>query len=115
MFQGFLRKTGLTTLVSCKKRRVTVQGRRELARVLEWSMGTGPTGGTLGAQPPRKIMVITPSRLPENEENAPVKTDYLKKMLCQGYAKKLFMNQRDCVYVMYFKSGPYQVGLQSLE
>ena len=39
-------------------------------------MGKGPNGG---AQPPRKILVTTHSRLPENEENAPFKTDYLKK------------------------------------
>ena len=36
-----------------------------------------------------KLLVTTPSRLPENEENGPFKTDYLKKMLCQGYAKKV--------------------------
>ena len=56
-------------------------------------MGTGPNGGRLGAQPSRKILVTTPSRLPENEEIAPFKTDYLKKMLCQGYTKNVFLNQ----------------------
>ena len=37
-------------------------------------MGTG-----LGAQPRRKILATTPSRLPENEENAPFKLIILKK------------------------------------
>ena len=50
--------------------------------------------GVLGAQPPRKTLVTTPSRLPENEENASFKTDYLKKMLCQGYAKKYYESKR---------------------
>ena len=71
-------------------------------------MGTSPNGG-LGAQPPRKILATAPSRLPENEENAPFRTDYLKKMLCQGYAKNVFMNQGHCFYVMYFNSGSHQV------
>ena len=60
----------------------------------------------------RKILATTPSRLPENEENVPFKTDYLKTILCQGYAKNLFnvfMNQGHCFYVMYFKSGSHQV------
>ena len=54
-------------------------------------MGTGRMGG-LGTQPPRKILATAPSRLTENEEYVPFKTDYLKKMLCQGYAKNVFMN-----------------------
>ena len=65
--------------------------------------------GGMGAHPPRKTLVTTPSRLPENEENASFKSDYLKKMLCQGYAKNAFMNKRDCFYVMHFKSASHQV------
>ena len=87
---------------------ITVQGRREPAGALERSMGTGANGGFGGAAP-KKLLVTTPSRLPENEENAPFKTDYLKKMLCQGYAKNVFMNQGHCFYVMYLKSGSHQV------
>ena len=65
--------------------------------------------GGLGAQPPRKILATPPSRLPEKEENAPFKTDCLKKMLCQGDTKNVFMNEGHCFYVMYFKSGSHQV------
>ena len=66
----------------------TLQCRAVESLVGPWSdlRERGPMGG-LGAQPPRKILATTPSRLPENEENAPFKTDCLKKMLCQGYAK----------------------------
>ena len=65
--------------------------------------------GGLGAQPPRKMLATTPSRLPENEENVSFETDYLKKNAVSGYAKIVFMNQGHCFYVMYFKFGSHQV------
>ena len=52
-------------------------------------MGTGPNGGFGGATP-RKILATTPSRLPENEENAPFKTAYLKKC-CVKVMQKFYL------------------------
>ena len=46
--------------------------------------------GGLGAQPPRKILATTPSRLPENEENAPFKTDCLKKCCVKVMQKCIY-------------------------
>ena len=70
-------------LVSCKKKRVHYSAGPSRAI---WGpgviYGNGPQWGGLGAQPPRKILATTPSRLPENEEMPPYpETDYLKKML----------------------------------
>ena len=46
--------------------------------------------GGLGAQPPRKTLMTTLSRLPENEENASFKTDYLKKC-CVKVTQKMYL------------------------
>ena len=87
-------------LVSCKKKRVHYSAGPIESQLGPWSdlWERDPMGG-LEAQPPRKILATTPSRLPENEENVPFKTDYLKKMLCRGYAKNVFMNKGYCFYV----------------
>ena len=52
-------------------------------------MGTGLNGGFGGAAP-KKTVVTTPSRLPENEENASFKTDYLKKC-CVKVMQKMYL------------------------
>ena len=50
-------------------------------------MGKGLNGG-FGGLKKRKRLATTPSGLPEN---ASFKSDYLKKMLFQGYPKNLFI------------------------
>ena len=47
-------------------------------------MGTGPNGGFGGAAPKKNF---GDHALSLSHENVPFKTDYLKKMMCQGYAK----------------------------
>ena len=52
-------------------------------------MGTGPNGGFGGAAP-KKTLVITASTLPEIEENASYKTDYLKEC-CVKVMQKMYL------------------------
>ena len=74
---------------------ISREGRREPARALECSMGTGPVGG-LVALPPKRFSVTTPFSRSENEGNGPVRTNFSKNCVnipCKGYTKNCFMNQ----------------------
>ena len=63
-------------------------------------MGIGPRG--VWGHSPKKFFVANPFSLPENEGNAPFRTDYSKNCLnitCKGYIKYCCYESRTSLYV----------------